>query len=250
MFLLGLIRMRNESLILEDTLDHVSHYADGLIIFDDASSDNSVEIAERHPKVLEVLKNTYWKPERLEEETRHRQILLEAAQKHRPEWLFYSDCDERFIGNVREFLSSDEASTIDGVRISLFDAYMTPDDYRPYTSGRTLLNFRKYFGPERRDILMLWKNQPAVRFLGVDAREPMVGGQIRTRFFCQHYGKSLSEGHWKETCDYYSTYFPEPYRSKWANRRGKAIHTESDFGRPLYTWDDVVKHGVLIHPTA
>jgi hypothetical protein len=130
----------------------------------------------------------------------------------------------------------------------LFDAYLTEDDHDPYTAGRTLLNFRRYFGPERRDILMLWKNDASVRFAGLDAREPIVNGAITTRFLCQHYGKSLSERHWEETCRYYSTYFPEPYGSKWEARIGKAIHRKSDFGRLLYTWDEVTKHSVLIHP--
>jgi len=154
--LVGLVRVRNENLILQDTLDHLSQHSDGLIIFDDASSDNSVRIAEKHSKVLEVLKNMHWRPDRLEEETRHRQVLLEAAQRYRAQWIFYSDCDERFIGNIRAFLSSDEAAGVDGVRISLFDAYMTPEDCQPYTSGQTLFNFRKYFGPERRDILLTY----------------------------------------------------------------------------------------------
>jgi glycosyltransferase involved in cell wall biosynthesis len=249
MLLIGLVRMRNESLILQDTLDHLSQYTDGLIVFDDASTDDSVPIAEKHPNVLEILRNDCWRTNRLEEETRHRQVLLDAARKYYPQWMFYSDCDERFVGPIREFLSSDEASNVAGIRVSLFDAYMTADDHGPYTASRPLLNFRRYFGPERRDILMLWQNNASVRFAGLDAREPIVSGAITTRFLCQHYGKSLSEQHWAETCHYYAEHFPEPYRSKWAARIGKAIHTKSDFGRSLYSWDEVIKHSVLIHPT-
>src|SRR5215204_1499592 len=149
MLLIGLIRMRDENLILQDTLDHLAQFCDGLILFDDVSSDESVEIAEKHPKVYQVVRNKFWSPNRLEEETRHRQVLLEAAQSYNPEWIFYSDCDERFVGDVRQFLSSQESIGVDGIRISLFDAYMTEDDCAPYVSGRQLLNFRKYFGPER-----------------------------------------------------------------------------------------------------
>ena len=35
---------------------------------------------------------------------------------------------------------------------------MTLEDCAPYQSNRELLDFRRFFGPERRDILMLWRN--------------------------------------------------------------------------------------------
>jgi hypothetical protein len=34
-------------------------------------------------------------------------------------------------------------------------------------------------------------------------------------------------------------HFPfETYGKKWTERKGKGIHTESDFQRPLYEWGD------------
>jgi ABC-type polysaccharide/polyol phosphate transport system ATPase subunit len=241
----GMIRMRNEELILQDTLDSFSKIVDGIIIYDDASDDKSVEIARKHHAVIEVIENKVWKLDRMEEETRSRQLLLEHAQHYNPEWLFYSDCDERFEGDIRSFLSSNEADSIKGIRISLFDAYMTNKDSE-YVKNDTLYNFRKFFGPEKRDILMIWKNDPDVKFEGLDCREPKVNGNIITKFYCQHYGKSLSEKQWEETCDYYINNFPEPYASKWKKRKGKAIHKYSDFSTPLYTWEDVKNNSIKI----
>jgi hypothetical protein len=61
--------------------------------------------------------------------------------------------------------------------------------------------------------------------------------RVKTALYCQHYGKSLSVAHWEETCDYYIRHFPfETYGKKWTERKGKGVHTESDFGRPLYAW--------------
>ena len=55
------------------------------------------------------------------------------------------------------------------------------------------------------------------------------------------YGKSLSIEHWEETCDYYIKHFPfDTYGRKWTERKGKAIHTESDFGRQLYEWGETL----------
>jgi hypothetical protein len=47
---IGLVRERNEALILKDTLDHLSQYVDGIVVYDDASTDNSVDIAKKPSK--------------------------------------------------------------------------------------------------------------------------------------------------------------------------------------------------------
>ncbi|NCU28272.1 MAG: ATP-binding cassette domain-containing protein [Candidatus Moranbacteria bacterium] len=245
--IMGIIRMRNEELILEDTLNSFSKIVDGIIIYDDASSDHSVEIARKHPNVLLVIENKIWKKNRIEEETENRNVLLEYAQHYSPEWVFYSDCDERFEGDIRSFLLSNEAKNVDGVRISLFDAYMTNTNKDSYQKGRSLFGFRDKFGPEKRDILMIWKNGYKIKFVGLDQREPVVEGNIITKFFCQHYGKSLSIKHWEDTCDYYINNFPEPYKSKWLKRKGKAIHDKSDFDRELYSWDEVKTRHIKIN---
>ena len=82
------------------------------------------------------------------------------------------DADERITGDLRGFVSGSLDEGCDGVRVQLFDAYMTPDDCAPYQPGQKLLGFRRYYGPERRDILMLWRNQPEVFFAEGHEREP------------------------------------------------------------------------------
>ena len=64
--------------------------------------------------------------------------------------------------------------------------------------------------------------------------------------YCRHYGKAISVEEWEAACDDYERWFPEPYRSNWRSRKGNAVHAESDFGRPLYTWDEVKSRGVCI----
>jgi hypothetical protein len=243
--ILGLMMIRNEALILEDSLNHFSQIVDKIIVFDDASTDNSRHIAKNHPAVIKVIGRNTWIPNRFAQQTKDRQKLLEESRKYNPTWLFYSDCDERFEGRIREYLNSAEAQQIDGVKIKLFDGYITEYDQEPYKKGK-LLNYRKYFGPERRDILMIWKNKKNIKFLGNAQREPQIDGKIVTKFFCQHYGKSLSVNHWEETCDYYAN-FPEPFRSKWIGRKGKAIHSRSDFENKLYTWEEVKKNSIKIY---
>ncbi|GHA06342.1 hypothetical protein UN63_10035 [Oceanisphaera arctica] len=242
--LIAVLRVRNESLIIEDTLEHLSRFCDGIVAFDDASTDNTAELLVRHPAVLALVRNKKWAPsvqDRLKAETEHRRCLMDLAARYQPEWLFCADADERYVGDIRGFVHSEQALELDGVRLSLFDAYMTPDDSAPYRRG-PLLDFRRHFGVERRDILMLFRLSAAPRFEGLDRREPDLppAARVAVRFAVQHYGKAISESQWEDTCDYYINHFPyEPYGKKWQARKGQAIHRGvSDFDTPLYSWGD------------
>lgn len=236
---MGMLRVRNEELILKDTLDHISQFVDAIVLFDDKSSDNSVSIAKNHPAVATIIQNRIWRKNRTWEETANRAVLLNISKKLKPDWLFYADADERFIGDIRTTLKSLD-KTVWGIRITLFDAYMTSRDKKPYSGGE-LLNFRKEFGPEHRDILMIWRNNDHARYILADSREPtgICDENITTKFLCQHYGKSLSSEQWESTCDYYINNFPQ-YAEKWSLRKGKSIHEKSDFNTPLYSWDELV----------
>lgn len=252
--IIGLIRVRNESLILSDTLEHMRSFCDFIIAYDDASTDKTYQILKKHPSVVAVIRNSKWLPnieDRLKCETQDRLELLNLAKQFNPQWFIYMDADERIIGDIKEFIKSEESANIDAVRISLFDAYLTKTDQQPYLEG-PLLNFRKYYGIERRDIIMLWRNSQDITYQGLDSREPFIPNNkmVITKFYCQHYGKSLSIQHWEETCQYYIQHFPyEPYGAKWENRIGKGIHELSDFDTPLYVWgDELFKNAQCIHP--
>jgi glycosyltransferase involved in cell wall biosynthesis len=244
-FLIGTTRLRNEALILRDTLDYVGKHVDAIVAYDDASTDRTLEILRSHPKVALVVANDSWEEDikaRRLAEGRHRGLLLQIARAQlQSDWMFCFDADERVTGDLRRFLEGLRASDCEGVRVRLFDAYMTPDDHAPYRPDRELLDFRRFFGPEQRDILMLWRNRPEVLFAEQHAREPGGVERVQTDLYCQHYGKSLSVEHWEETCDYYIRHFPfETYGRKWRDRKGRAIHTQSDFMRPLYEWGDAL----------
>jgi hypothetical protein len=250
----ALLRVRNEDLILRDTLDELSKIVDGVVAFDDASVDSTLEILRSHNLVKAIVVNTQWEEgvsARLHAETNHRQILLEVAKHYfKPLWLMCCDADERYFGAIRQFFDQKIDEKPNGVRVQLFDAYLTQNDQLPLKRGEKLRNFREYFGPERRDIIMIFKNMPDVRFDGLDAREPMVDGEINTMFHCQHYGKAISIEQHEATCDYYINHFPwEGYGQKWMSRKGKAVHTESDFNTKLYKWGPkLFRNATQIHP--
>lgn len=248
----GITRIRNEAEVIEDTLRHAEALCDGLIVYDDCSTDGTPELVERNArKLLGLVRGERWRAERTEEETRHRKLLLERAQAFSPEWVLCLDADERYELGLRDYLLSDAAREVDGVRVRFFDAYLTPDHRRPYAPGEPLEGLERLYGPECREILVAWRNSPLFYYEGLDAREPVAGPGARIAFSpfrCKHFGKGISERQWEETCEYYARFFPEPYTTKWNNRRGKALHTASDFGTPLYAWEEVDRHAVRIHP--
>lgn len=241
--IVGMTRIRNEALILPDTLDYLATQVDAIVVYDDASTDDTVDILRKHPKVALIVANQAWEKDvaaRKLAEGRHRGLLLDMARSELPhDWMFCFDPDERVTGSLPSFVAGLEADASDAVRVQLFDAYMTPEDCAPYAPDLPLLHFRKFYGPEQRDILMLWRNRPEIHFAEGHGRTPGGMERVKIDLHCQHYGKSLSVDHWEETCDYYIRHFPfETYGKKWTERKGQAIHTESDFQRPLYEWGE------------
>lgn len=231
MNLIGLTRIRNESAIIKDTLDHMSEFCSTVFVYDDCSTDDTVSICENHPIVSKVIKGSTWSPNRLVEEYSNRQQLFLEAKKilGSNDWFVYMDADERI-----EFDWSELNDNIDAVRMKLFDFYITEEDKDlPYTE-------RKWMGPEHRSILFAFRMGAAVGWHGLDQRECYLRGNsiIKSSGFVKHYGKAISIEEWESTCDYYIKYFPQHYRAKWLSRKGKAIHTISDFGKPLIKWED------------
>lgn len=235
--IVGITRVRNEELILEDTLRNVLARVDRVILYDDVSTDKTAEIAASFDRV-EVIKGDEWRLDRAAEETRHRSLLLESARESGAEWCWCFDADERIVGDFPDM-------TADGYRFRLFDGYMAKGFEQPYRSGN-LASLPRLWGPECRKILMLFRVS-AASFSGRDKREPEVRGRIDlAEARVKHFGKCLSVEHWESTCDYYARFWDEPYRSKWNARRGKALHAQSDFGRPLHAWEDAARHAVSI----
>src|SRR5260370_40027119 len=81
-FLIGITRVRNEALILQDTLDYVGKHVDAIVAYDDASTDRTLEILGGHPKVAVIVANRGWEADieaRRIAEGRHRGLLLQTG---------------------------------------------------------------------------------------------------------------------------------------------------------------------------
>ena len=231
----GITRVRNEGLILEDTIHHFSSYVDHIFLYDDCSTDDTVEIASSFDNVT-ITASGFWRQDRIAENTRHRKLLADQAREEGYEWVLCFDADERLVGDLPD------PRLASAYRFRLFDGYMTPEWKEPYRSG-PLVDLTRLWGPEYRDIIMLFRAD-AYSYGRPGMRQPDIQGFVdQSDVYVKHYGKCLSADHWEETCDYYATYFPK-WRDKWLNRKGMAIHLQSDFGHDLLDWETVIKQGV------
>lgn len=229
MKVIGLTRIRNESDIIIDTLNHMSTFCDCIIVYDDASTDNTVEICKSHPKVSEVIEANTWDHNRAKAEYQNRQQLLTSGKKYAgvDDWFVYMDADERIEFNFKDM------DKYDAVKMKLFDVYITPNDTDINYSERNMI------GPEYREIIMAFRNNPSLKYHNLDQREVSLSpkANILCDGYVKHFGKSISINQWEDTCNYYAKTFPR-YSSKWNLRRGRPIHTTSDFGNSLINWND------------
>lgn len=242
MKIVGVTRVRNEEHIIKNVLNHVAKLVDCIVVYDDASTDKTVEICQRHPKVAIVIENKTWATEpaqRDHAEGSQRQLAYEIAKEQcGADWIYYFDADE-ILEPIAPLKSLAERGS-DAFTFRLFDFYITEEDKDKSWKER------RWMGPEYRDILMFFKVIPGIHFYQREPTGPwkdrLMGGWVK------HYGKAISIDEWEKTCDYYvrhigGQYLPK-FTRKWEERKGKAIHTESDFGEPLIQWNERVEKGI------
>lgn len=238
----GITRVRNEEQIIENTLDHVATLVDKIIVLDDASTDSTPDICKKHSAVEHVIINTRWDPTpqgRQNAEGSLRHHVYKQALLENPDWVYYFDADEYADFSLVDWDNTD----IHGYNLRLFDYYITEED-----KNENYLE-RQWMGPEYRDILMLFRPNPKVLFR---ERIPYrVPGPYEIGGYVKHYGKAISIDEWEKTCDYYINHRGKDYipmfTKKWQERKGKAIHTKSDFGFDLIKWEDRIDKGFDLH---
>ena len=229
----GLIRVRNEAHIINDTLNHLAEFCTGgIFVYDDCSDDETVNLCNNHSSVKMVIKGKEWDSNRERAEYENRATILNEVKKYagNNDWLVYLDADERieFNWKILDKLSNE----VIAVRMKLFDFYITPQD--------THLKYyeRNFIGPEYRKIIIAFRNLPELSYNKLDQREVELNkeGIILDEGYVRHYGKALSTELWERKCEYYSSKFAK-YSDKWEKRKGKAIHlNRSDFNFRLVKW--------------
>ena len=117
----GLIITFNEEKNIQEVLDCFD-FCEEIIVVDSFSSDNTVEIASRNPKVKII-------QHRFEDFTKQRNIALDAAKN---DWVLFLDGDERITPELKNEIKE----TIN--RTNPADAYYV---YRIFFVGKKKINF-------------------------------------------------------------------------------------------------------------
>lgn len=230
------MKVRNEAHIIFDTLENWKSFCTGgIYVYDDVSSDKTVEICKAHPAVKEVILGEFWDPDREKAEWMNRQtVLMRAQQEAGPEdWFVYFDADE----HIHNFTAYElfEQKHVKAIACRLYDVYITEMDVDE--------NYKKrqWVGPEFRTIIFFFRNSPYLRYSLPDQREVTLppDGEIPIHADIKHFSKGFSVKKYEETCDFYQKYWPK-YADKWRQRKGKAIKEDmlSDFGNRLVKWSD------------
>ena len=234
------MKVRNEEHIIEDTLNIWGGICDGGIhVYDDCSQDGTVEICKNHSAVAEVVTSDLFDPDRERAEWWNRKVVLHSARRFitHTDWICYFDADEQIEEFDSTLLDNSECELIS---LMCFDPHITEEDKDlPQERYRE----RKYVGQEFYPLPFFFRNTLDLDYFYQDQRLPYVNFESTKQYMggkLLHWGKGISEEIWERKCDYYADVFGPKYSEKWANRRGKAIHTESDFGNPLVLWDDIL----------
>jgi len=97
----AMLAIKNEEKYIGLVLSQLSEYVDSVVILDDASTDKTVEIVKKFPKV----KNLYRNPPGLERhEGRDRNRLFQLARETEAQWLITLDGDEIFEPRIKKYL--------------------------------------------------------------------------------------------------------------------------------------------------
>lgn len=249
---IGFTRIRNESLILQEFLDHLSTFCDGIYVLDDASTDGSAEIAEAHPKVRLVIREKKWNPGPNQDGRQRGIIFRAAAEAEKPDtktWFCCLDADERFDSMSRQRLEKINDTGALCVCMKLFDFYITPEDVGREYTGR-LRELREWCGPEYRIVFPLFRWNQQLRYENREMRQPdginyeqeLGWGNVL------HYGRAISVEEHQENCDFYIRHFPltTSYLYEWMKKF--PVTRISRRGKLLVCWKDVVGNCAKIIP--
>ena len=128
MKVVALIRTLNEAHRIDACCKSYSEFCDQILIADGGSTDNTIELALKYPKVQ--VRNFPWKVECGDSgiwrnpDGQHLNFLYDWAHEEKADWIISQDCDQRpnfyLKRDVRDILSKTNADFLMGVQIYLW----------------------------------------------------------------------------------------------------------------------------------
>jgi glycosyltransferase involved in cell wall biosynthesis len=170
MSIYAFIQMYNEECSghLKRCLDNCKKWASEIIIYDDKSTDKSVELARKYTNHIILGDKNEWT-----KETFHKQTLLEYihTMERTPKWILWIDCDEivdkNCIKHIHNFCKKNETTNIDAFSFQQINLWRGEKYYR--TDGP--LYGENYNGAGW--FVRLWRYSPTLKMdtiIGSDQR--------------------------------------------------------------------------------
>ena len=130
--IIGFLQVYNESSKgnLNRILNHLKQICDDIVVYDDGSTDDTLEIVKRVTRnVITGSENDF-----LSEST-HKQRLLELALSLKPDWILWLDADEvidRFgeCGGIKALCHYGDKEGVDGFLLQQFNLWKSYDKHR------------------------------------------------------------------------------------------------------------------------
>lgn len=102
-YIIGFLRIKNEQRWIKKCLENAEKICDGFVILDDGSTDDTVSICKEFDSVLEL----HCQNGLPFNEVRDKNILLNLAKKHNPDFLLSLDGDEIIQSNSKNVLNEE-----------------------------------------------------------------------------------------------------------------------------------------------
>jgi glycosyltransferase involved in cell wall biosynthesis len=127
--IIAMYRIQNEERWIEKSLEETSKVCQEIVILDDCSTDNTVNICKKFPKVVDI----YERKEPLPlDEVRDKKIVWNLALKRNPEYVLALDGDEILAPHSKEILFEELTNYPNEIVFSFqfLDMYEKPNQYR------------------------------------------------------------------------------------------------------------------------
>jgi glycosyltransferase involved in cell wall biosynthesis len=149
--LVAQLRVKDAILFIEEWLERMNSLVDEIVVVDNGSTDGTLEILQKHPKVVSI-KQTFGF-----DEGRDKQLLYQLARERKPDWNIWLDADEIFEDRITR-KSIERLMSSKRVKIWLFRRNDMYKDHKHFAV--TFSNIIHIVSPSR----TLWKEQESAFF--------------------------------------------------------------------------------------
>lgn len=224
----GMVSVRDESWIIEDTLD--SWPCDEVYLYMDAPPEFHID----HPKIKECVLSTLYDPDRQRAEWYKRQLLFNSLSRfcENNDWICLFDADEHLDHFRPEILTDLSIACIHCIS---WDFYITPEDEdKPYQE-------RDWVSPKFRRLPFFIRWDPRLTWHRPNQHNPdrdKTMGETVIHGSVKHWGPGYSVENYERKRDYYVREWPI-YKERWEGREAVKRDYKDDFGRPLIRYSEI-----------